>query len=723
MSGRSALRALAERAGILPGYEAATGGWIETGDAAREALLSAMGLEASSEEAARRSLAALDAEEEAALIEPVQVVAVGERLCLPLRLDPHTARRARFSLSIEREGGGSEELPLRLASSGGQPQLSARPRTLGPGEHTLHLDAVLPSGSRALRQTCLVTPARAPDAWQRLGGRRAFGLWANLYSLRSERSPASGLGDLAALHALVELAGESGAAFVGLSPLHAVRNRGSEISPYGPLSRLFRNPLYLDLPAIPEWTQCAEARAAAERSLATSEPEPRIDYERVAADRRAVLERLHREFRARHGDTDTERGRAYRAFRGRRGALLDEFAAFLALEDHFAARGLARDWHAWPVEYRDPGSAAVAAFRAEHAPSVDFHAWCQFELDRQLARLSGVAREAGLAIGLQSDLAVGSLRSGFDAWAFPGLFVDRMNLGAPPDAYAEKGQDWGFPPLAPRRLRGTAYRYWRLLLQAGFEHAGALRIDHALGLYRQYWVPTGRPAAEGAYVRFPIRDLLRLVALESQRHGALVIGEDLGTVPPGLSGILARHGVLSTRVLLFERDARGRFRPASRYSRRALVMAHTHDHPTLAAFWQGSDLELRRRTGCIGSDAALEVARADRERERAELRRRLVADGALAEDEAAPSAASVCAAAYRFLASTPSPLVGVSLDDVAGEIEPVNLPGVPQERYPSWTRRMREPVERLRRRPEARAILEASAARAGPRSGRERRGR
>jgi 4-alpha-glucanotransferase len=283
---------------------------------------------------------------------------------------------------------------------------------------------------------------------------------------------------------------------------------------------------------------------------------------------------------------------------------------------------------------------------------------------------------------------------------FPGLFLDRLNIGAPPDDFQPNGQDWNLPPLDVARLAEDHYAYWIQLLRGAFRHAGALRIDHILGLFRQFWTPAGESATLGAYIRFPADDLLGILALESTRAGALVIGEDLGTVPPGLPRILADWGILSTRVLYFERTRRGAFKSSKSYPAAALASVNTHDLIPLDGYWTGRDLELRRQVGTIQNDAELSDQLCQRQRESSFLLRRLKQEGVLSSSNPQSAIAnpqSLKRAVHAFLRRTPSALIGFSLDDLAGETEPVNLPGVTRKRYPSWSRRMKTSLERIRR--------------------------
>jgi 4-alpha-glucanotransferase len=529
------------------------------------------------------------------------------------------------------------------------------------------------------------------------GRDRVWGLWTHLYSLRSDRG--FGIGHLGDLRQLVRWAGERGADFVGLNPLHGLPGGGHEVSPYSPVTRLFRDPMHLDLTATPEWSDCPEARRLFEsgesgrerRRLVESD---RIDHARAEALRARIALPLWQQFQRAHRAGDDERGRAFTRFVHDGGQTLLDYATYRALEQRMLGEGRSRDWRSWPATYHDPRGETVRRFRAQESDPIERALWELFELDRQLAEVDREARRAGLSLGLYQDLALGSDAGGFDCWAFPEGFVDGVSLGAPPDDYARDGQNWGLPPLHPWNLGQDDFAFFRRVLRAGLAHAGMLRIDHVLGLLRQWWIPDERPSTEGVYVRFPASALLSVVAEESRRAGAVIVGEDLGTVPRGFTSLLARHGVLSCRVLLFERDRRGGFRRASEWSKRALATAHTHDHPPMAGWWSARDLERRAELGELDA-VALARAREEREAERWALVSRLLRAGALACEEDAQDPELRCAAIHRFLCRTPSPLVGLSLDDLAGEEEPVNIPGVPLSRFPAWQRRMGRSLDDL----------------------------
>jgi 4-alpha-glucanotransferase len=533
-----------------------------------------------------------------------------------------------------------------------------------------------------------------------------FGVTANLYTVRSERN--WGFGDCTDLAALLEWTAEIGGAFVGVNPLHALRNRGGDVSPYSPVSRVFRNVLYIDPEAVPEVAESEEARDRCNSrdtraALAALRSADNIDYGRVMRVKMPALEALHRTFAHNHRDRDTARGRAYAAWLQQQGSAIDDWATFCVLEEHFAGR--ASRWRDWPPEFHDAHGETVREFRDRHREQVDLHRWLQFELDRQLGEAARRGRRAGLPIGLYQDLAIGASPEGSDSWLEPDLFVRGVSIGAPPDPYSASGQNWGLPPLDPRALAEQGYDYWVRLLRSSLRHGGALRIDHVMGLFRQFWIPEGKSGTEGAYVMFPSEDLLGILALEATRANALVVGEDLGTVPPDVPPAMERWGVLSSKVFYFERDKRGGFKRATEYAPMALATANTHDMPTLAGFWRGRDVELRREVGLIADAKGEKAERKARDADKEALVRLLREEGTLPADETPERDVALRAAVHAFMRRTPSWLVGLSLDDLVGEVEPVNLPGVGPDRFPSWTRRLALPLERFRETRDVRRAL------------------
>jgi (1->4)-alpha-D-glucan 1-alpha-D-glucosylmutase len=522
-----------------------------------------------------------------------------------------------------------------------------------------------------------------------------------LYGLRSHRN--WGIGDFTDLAALCERSGASGAGVVGVSPLHALfPHNPAHASPYSPSSRLFVNALYLDVEAIEDFAECEAARelvgspAFAARLAALREPSE-VDYPGVAAAKREALELVYASFRTRHLQRDTARARAFDAYRRQRGETLERHALHEALQEHcFAHDRSAWGWPAWPERYRHPGAPAVAAFARSHRERVGFFAYLQWQAELQRATAARRARDGGLAIGLYADLAVSVDRGGAESWTWQGLYA-AASVGAPPDAFNPEGQNWGLPPIVPSRLAATGFAPFIATLRANMRDAGALRIDHVMALMRLFWVPEGSTPAQGAYVRYPFDELLALLALESHRHRCLVIGEDLGTVPDEVREALAEHDVLSYRVLLFERDAGGGFRPPDAYPERALATASTHDLPTLAGWWEGRDIETR------ASLALIDAGERDRQHwsrgeDRARLLRALAANGSLpanasADPDAWPTMTAALAAAIQaYLAATPSALVIVQLEDVLLVREQANLPGTVDE-HPNWRRKLPHAID------------------------------
>ncbi|MEU9035533.1 4-alpha-glucanotransferase [Streptomyces sp. NPDC048352] len=505
------------------------------------------------------------------------------------------------------------------------------------------LAARTPDG-RTATATLIVAPDRAPAAPE-----RAHGLLVQLYSLLSERS--WGMGDLGDLAELARWAARThGAGFVQVNPLHAaLPGAPTDPSPYRPASRRFPDPVYLRVEDLPEWEACPERDALAE--LADRGGELRrevlekgalIDRDAVWDLKRAALELLYAVPRT------PAREAAYRAFRAAQGEGLAAHAAWCA-----ATAG------------EDPQERA------------DFHSWLVWLTDSQLTAAQRAAREAGMTVGIVHDLAVGVHPDGSDARLGPWHHRE-MSVGAPPDAFNARGQDWGLPPWRPDALEAHAYAPFRALLRGVFRYAGAVRVDHVMGLFRLWWIPLGTPPAQGTYVSYDGEAMLAVLVLEAHRAGALVVGEDLGTVEPGVRRALARRGVLGTSVLWFERDwaGDGEPLPAAAWRSECLATATTHDLPPSAAKLAGSHVELRDRLGLL--TRPLDVERAEDAADTAQWLRTL--DGLGLETKGEEAAVR---ALYAFLLRTPARLVGVWLPDAVGDRRPQNLPGT-WDQYPNW---------------------------------------
>ena len=531
-----------------------------------------------------------------------------------------------------------------------------------PAELPLGYHEIQPLDGRPARRL-VVAPARChlPD------GLRTWGWAVQLYALRSGGS--WGIGDLADLRQLAEWSATAlGAGAILLNPLHAVLPLlPQEASPYFPSSRRYRNPLYLrveDLPGAGELGADLERLTAQGRALAG---ERRIDRDAVFRVKMSAFQALW--------ERGGQEGTALARYRAREGRSLEEFGAFCALVERHGG-----GWRRWPAEHRHPGSPAVARFAAEYAGRIAFHAWLQWQLDEQLGR-------AGRSLRLVTDLAIGFDGEGADAWAWQDVLAQGVTVGAPPDEFALEGQDWGLPPFVPHRLRALGYQPFVETVRAGLRHAGGLRIDHVMGLFRLFWVPGGGTPRDGAYVRYPTDDLLAILALESERAGALLIGEDLGTVEPGVRERLAAERILSTRVLWFEPG------PPAGYPALSLAAVTTHDLPTVRGLWTGSDLEAQRRAGVTPNVAGTEALRAHV--------RGLIG----LPDDASPD--TVAIAIHRRLADAPSTLLAASLEDALDVAERPNLPGTTQARRPNWALALPEPLEEIQGDPRPRAIAGA----------------
>jgi (1->4)-alpha-D-glucan 1-alpha-D-glucosylmutase len=547
---------------------------------------------------------------------------------------------------------------------------------------------------------CCYVPPELED------GGRVWGAAVQLYSLRSKRD--WGMGDLGDLRTLIDQWGRRGAGVIGLNPLHALfPHNPAHASPYSPSSRLFLNVLYIDVAAVPDALEATDVLAtigseAFQNALGRAQDVELVDYPAVAKLKFPLLERLYRHFRLRHLTPQTDRGKAFRRFQEAGGLPLRQHALFEALQEYFHRKDPeVWGWPVWPERYRRPDAPEVLAFAQANAERIEFYEYLQWQAAQQLERAQADAEALAMGVGIYLDLAISIDRGGAESWANQHLYAVGASVGAPPDEVNLLGQNWGLPPVRPNALEADRYEPFIATLRANMRYSGALRIDHVMGLYRLYWIPPGSSAAEGAYVHYPFEDLLTILALESVRNECMVIGEDLGTVPDEVREGLEGARVMSYRVLYFERNTDGEFKRPEDYPVDALVAASTHDLATLAGFWEGHDLEVRRALDLFPSEQVRLEYVANRSGEVERLAAALERERLLPEKEGAEAAGrtldpAVAEAIHAYLARTPARLLVVQLEDVLGVREQANLPGTVEEQ-PNWRRRLPLTLEEIER--------------------------
>ena len=512
------------------------------------------------------------------------------------------------------------------------------------------------------------------------------GFGVTLYGLRSERN--WGCGDFRDLRDLIDWSVTAlGADFIALNPLHAIHNRRPyNTSPYLPNSIFYRNFLYLDVEGVEGYT-AIEDPAELERLRQS----PTVEYEQVAALKRRALDRIF--------ETNPP-GPECLDWIVQEGELLRIYATYCALDEFLHAEN--PDlwiWPDWPEKYRDPANPAIATFARENARAILFHSWLQWLVDQQIAGVQKHALAAGMSIGLYHDLALATDRCGSDLWAWRPFFITGCRVGSPPDGFSPNGQDWSFPPPNTVRHRADGYRLFAESIRKTMRHGGALRIDHVMRLFRLYWIPEGHSAKDGAYVRDRAADLVRVLALESVRNRAVIVGEDLGTVEDEVRETLARFGILSYKLLYFERNG-AEFRPPAEYPVSALTSTSTHDLATIAGYWIGEDIEARFRAGTIDEILRARPAMAERTQDKQRLLDALFAAGLMPSDYEHDAAripeltGELHYAICGFLASTPCQMWLINQEDLTKEPHQQNLPGTTAE-YPNWGRKMRWTISEL----------------------------
>jgi len=666
------LAELAGRFGIATDYQDWSGRRIDVPESTLVAVLAACGVPAATEPERAAALTAHERAHWSRALPPTILARVGAQTSFWVHVTHGQPADVRLQLE-----DGTSRTGLRQADNFTAPfDVDGRligeatfelPDDLPPGYHRVFLR----SGAHETSAALIVTPG-----WlglpERLGARRSWGLATQLYSVRSRQS--WGIGDLTDLTDLaVWSASVHGAGYVLVNPLHAAApTKPMEPSPYLPTSRRFVNPLYLRVEAIPEFddlrkrSRVRRLRKEVQHHAASLNS---IDRDAAWKAKRAALKLVYRVPRT------AGRELAYEAYCDREGVALDDFATWCALAEKYGA-----DWHQWPEPVRHPDADGVAEFVIKYQTAVDFHRWMQWQLDEQLTAAQSQALSAGMALGIVHDLAVGVHPNGADSWALQDALALGVSAGAPPDEFNQLGQDWSQPPWRPDRLEELEYQPFRALIRSVLRHAGGVRIDHIIGLFRLWWIPKGAEPTQGTYVRYDHEAMIGIVALEAHRAAALVVGEDLGTVEPWVRDYLRARGVLGTSILWFEldRDGDGGPLPAERWREYCLSSVTTHDLPPTAGYLAGDHVRLRDSLGLLTRPVEEEFAAAEAERAAwiEELRR----VGLL------PKHADVqetVLGLHKYLGRTPSRLLGLALSDAVGDRRTQNQPGTTDE-YPNW---------------------------------------
>ncbi|KHT41284.1 4-alpha-glucanotransferase [Pectobacterium brasiliense] len=579
------------------------------------------------------------------------------------------------------------------------------------GGSTLALPGVLPLGYHYLtltqadqRWSCriIVAPHRCYEPESLLQGKRWWGVTVQLYTLRSQNN--WGVGDFGDLRQLIEQIARRGGAFVGLNPLHSLYPALPEAaSPYSPSSRHWLNIIYIDVNRIDDFQQSSEAqtwwhREDTQSAIVSLRAGRWVDYEPVTALKLTALRLAFRYFTTR--SALDPRISAFRQFVVSGGQSLQLQATFDALQAYLKKQGENyADWHQWPASYHDVHSETVKSFRRENSDEITFYSWLQWVAHEQLAECYAHSKQLGLPLGLYRDLAVGVAQGGAETWDERQLYCLDASIGAPPDPLGPQGQDWQLAPVNPTMLQLRGYQPFIDVLRSNMAHCGALRIDHVMALLRLWWIPKAESAGNGAYVHYPVDDLLAVLALESQRHRCLIIGEDLGTVPPEIVSKLHDYGIYSYKVLFFEKDEENHFRAPEDYPRQAMTTITTHDLPTLRGYWQTVDLSLGRELGLYPTEALLQEQMQQREKAKQGLLNALHEFGLLPQRVGRNSALTTMGAplsrgVHRYVADSASALVGFQLEDWLDMATPVNVPGTNRE-YPNWRRKLTRPLESI----------------------------
>jgi 4-alpha-glucanotransferase len=701
----SVIERLARLRGIGDAYHDYRGELRQFSLETKIAILRAMGCPIDDPAALAAELSQLEVARWRTLLPPV-AAANGKRIGIDLNI---TAREIGATLlwTVDLESGGRRE---GVTSTADCPELwrgevegswitrrrFELPVELPPGYHELKLQI---GGNPVQRCLLILSPPECYEPPAIGNGRRLWGVAVQLYTVRSREN--WGIGDFNDLEALIRWLVGHGAGFIGLNPLHALAPADpQQASPYSASNRHFLNLLYIAVPGVPEYETCEAARArVASPQFADRLHELRtsthVDYQGVADAKFEILELLFRDFCERHLANETARAVAFRSFVAAGGPLLQLQARFDALDQHFRATlHTPSGWLSWPAEFHDPHGTAAARFAAEHSLQIEFYSYLQWLAHEQLAGAQALAVQLGMPIGLYGDYAVGAHPSGGETWTDQRSYRLGAEIGAPPDQLALKGQGWGIPPPDPVQMEMQHLQGFMRLVRNNMRCYGALRLDHVMSLFRLWWVAAGYSPTQGAYVHYPLHQLLAVLGLESARSSCLVVGEDLGVVPDEMRHAMDIFGLYHYKVLLFEKEG-GRFRRPDEFVRRALATVTTHDMPTMRAFWEGRDVDLRQRLKLYPSVEIEQEVQRERDRDRVALLTALREQGLEPQSPASPSelfSPQLAHALHLYLARSTASLVALQIEDLLGMVDPVNVPGTDRE-YPNWQRKLTEDIE------------------------------
>ncbi|MBA6372005.1 4-alpha-glucanotransferase [Colwellia sp. BRX8-4] len=693
---------LADLVGFHRSYTDSYGHQVPANESARHSLLCAMGYDLSNNHTINNSITALQEDSWRKMLPGVHIAKLEEHShTIIISLPVDESLKVTWQITTEQSEILTGEVLVSELIFQEKNQLADKEYRklaltlplLSQGYHKLKLSYGQQTASCHLifaPKTCYSPQEASPE--------KMWGYAAQLYSLKSESN--WGMGDFGDLKTLVKNSAEQGAAAIGLNPLHPLyQNNPAHRSPYSPTSRCFLNSLYIDVTQVPNFSSCK----AAQLRFNSDEFQAKvnfvrntelIDYPGVADVKFEIIELLFEDFIQANNDQNVSATyQEFSDFKAEQGDDLLLLTTFDALYEYFRMiNSNAYGWKMWPSEFQSPHSAQVAAFQQQHAKRLDYFAFLQWLAHRQLTDVAALTEQAGMPIGLYLDLAVGCDGSGVDVWSDKDVYVSGAAVGAPPDAMNTLGQDWGLTPINPVALQQQGYLPLIKALRSNMQYAGALRIDHILGLMRQYWVAPGMKADQGVYITFPFKDILRIIALESRRNDCVVIGEDLGTVPDGFSEIMAAAGLLSYKVLFFERWESGLFKRPELYPAQSMVTVSTHDLPTLTGWWTGRDLHWRQALNLYPSDEMGQQERQARIQDRSLLVAAL-ADLDVIDVTKAPQQSpaiintELSIAVQKYMAKAHSHIQLIPLEDTLEIVEQVNIPGTIDE-HPNWRQKL-----------------------------------